>query len=131
MEEPSSQSHLPHLAEASKRLARQTLVIVENRLELLLVELQEERERIFHALWLGLATAVFSLLAAVTVSIAIAVAFWNWSPLGVLLILAAVYAALAAVAGRQLAALRRDWRTLSATLDELRKDRACLDKNPR
>ncbi len=122
-------NNAPHLAEASKRLAHQALVICENRVELLLVEFQEEREQIFRAFWLGLAAAVFAFLAGVVVSIAIAIALWAWSPVGVLLILAAAYAGLALIFGRKLLRLRRDWRTLPATMDELRKDRECLEKN--
>jgi uncharacterized membrane protein YqjE len=118
----------PHLADASKRIAQQTLVIFENRMELLLLEIQEERERIMRAFWLSLGAAVFALLAGVALSIAIAVACWPWHPVAVLLILAALYAGIAGFLARQLAMLRRDWQSLPATLEELRKDRECLEK---
>jgi len=45
METPSDT--VPRLADASRRLAQRALVICENRVELLMVEVQEERERFF------------------------------------------------------------------------------------
>ena len=66
------------LADASKRLTHQALGICENRLELLLLELQEERDRFLCAVWLGLAVAGFSLLAGIVLSAAVAVACWHW-----------------------------------------------------
>jgi uncharacterized membrane protein YqjE len=51
-----------HLADASRRVVQRALVICENRLELLMVEMQEERERVLRAIWLSLAAATFGLL---------------------------------------------------------------------
>ena len=45
------------LATSSRQLARRLLTIGENRLELLTVEVQEERERLLHALLLALGVA--------------------------------------------------------------------------
>jgi hypothetical protein len=39
-----------------------------------------------------------------------------------------LYRATAVCLYRRLTGLLRDWQTLSATLDQLRKDRACLEK---
>ena len=47
METPAD--NVPQLAETSKRLAQRALVICENRIELLLVEVQQERERILRS----------------------------------------------------------------------------------
>ena len=68
------------LAEASKRLAHRMLLISENRLELLLVEIQEERQRILRALWLTVGATAFTLLAAITLTAVIALVFWEHSP---------------------------------------------------
>lgn len=127
MEAPSDSP--PHLAEVSKRLARHALVIGENRLELLLVEIQEERDQILCAFRLSLAAAAFGLLAGATLSAAVVVACWNWSPLAALLIVAALHAGVFAWLCWRLASLQRDWRCLEATFEELRKDRECLQKN--
>jgi uncharacterized membrane protein YqjE len=120
---------IPQLADASKRLAEQALVICENRVQLFLLEVQEERERIFRAFCLGLAVAVFALLAGISLTVALTVMLVAWSPVAALLILAAVYAGVAVILYKQLQSLRRDWQSFSATFDELRKDRECLKRN--
>ena len=116
------------LAATSRHFARRLLTIGENRLELLTVEVQEERERLLHALLLALGVAAFGLLAGLALTAAIVVLLWAWSPVAVLLILTALYAAAGACLCRRLARLLRDWQTLSASLDQLQKDRACLEK---
>jgi uncharacterized membrane protein YqjE len=118
----------PRLAEASKQLARQALVICENRVELALVEAQEECDQMLRVFWLSLGVAVFILLAGVALSLAVAVACWQWSPLAALLVIAALYAAIAMLLSGQLSRLRRGRRSFPATMDELRKDRECLEK---
>ena len=56
------------LAAASKDFARRLLTIGENRLELLTVEVQEERERLLRAFLLALGVAAFGLLAGMTLT---------------------------------------------------------------
>jgi len=123
----SAPSHTGRLVESSKRLARRLLIIGENRVELLLVEVQEERERLLHAILLALGVAALGLLAGMALSGAIVVGLWPHSPLAVLLALAAFYGGAAVCLYRRLTGLLRDWKTLSGTLDQLRKDRACLE----
>src|SRR5580698_9818372 len=93
METPSET--VPHLADASKRLAQRALVIFENRVELLMVEVQEERERFLRAVLLALGVAIFGLLVGVGLIAIIAVVFWQQSPVAALLILIAIYAGVA------------------------------------
>jgi uncharacterized membrane protein YqjE len=116
-----------HLAESSKDFARRLLTIGENRLELLTVEAQEERDRLLQAFLLALAAAAFGLLAGMALTAAIVVLLWAW-PVAVLLALAVLYGAAGVCLYRRLSALLRDWQTLPASLDQLRKDRACLEK---
>jgi uncharacterized membrane protein YqjE len=118
---------LGQLATTSKTFARRLLTIGENRLELLTVEVQEERERLLHAFLLALGVAAFGLLAGLTLTAAIAFLLWSWSPLAVLLILTGLYAASGICLYRRLTGVMRDWQTLSASLDQLRKDRAFLE----
>jgi len=127
MEMPSDT--VSHLTDASKRLAQRSLAICENRIELLMVEVQEERERVLRAIWLALGAVTFGLLSGVSLTAVIAVAFWRESPLAALSILTALYAIAAAILYARLARLQRDWQTLPATLEQLRKDRECLKKN--
>src|SRR5471032_1434957 len=116
------------LATTSKHFARRLVTIGENRLELLAVVVQEERERHLHAILLAFGVAAFGLLAGLTLTAAIVVLLWVWSPVAVLLILTALYAAAGIFLYLRLIGLLRDWQTLSASLDQLRKDRACLEK---
>jgi len=85
------------LGGATKRIAQRVFVIAENRLQLLMVEAQEERERVLLAILLALCTAAFGLLAGVTLTVVIAVALWEHSPVVALLVLAAIYTIAAVV----------------------------------
>lgn len=120
-------ARLPQMATTSKHFARRLLTIGENRLELLMVELQQERERLLSAILLALGVAVFVFLAGVALTVVLVVLLWNISPVAVLLVLTGLYAAIALFCCRRFAALQRDWKTLPATLDQFRKDRACLE----
>jgi uncharacterized membrane protein YqjE len=115
------------LAASSKRFTRRLLTIGENRLELLTMEVQEECERLLHAFLLALSVAAFGLLAGITLTTAIVVWLWAWSPVAVLLTLTGLYGVAAVCLCRRLTGRLRGWQTLSASLDQLRKDRACLE----
>ncbi|HWN95222.1 MAG TPA: phage holin family protein [Methylomirabilota bacterium] len=120
--------HISPLAAPSKDFARRLMSIGENRLELLMVEVQEERERLLHAILLALAVALFAFLAGVALTIAVVLLFWSLSPVGVLLGLTAVYVGAAVLLYGRFAALLHNWKSFPATIGELRKDRACLEK---
>jgi uncharacterized membrane protein YqjE len=124
----STTGSISQLTTTSKQFVRRLATIGENRLELLTVEMQEERERLLHAVLLALGVAAFGLLAGLTLTAAIAVWLWAWSPAAVLLSLTGVYGAAGLWLYRRLAGLLRNWQTLSASLDQFRKDRACLEK---
>jgi len=119
---------LDQLATTSKKFVKRLATIGENRLELLAVEIQEERERILRAFLLALGVAAFGLLAGATLTAGIAVLLWSWSPVGVLFILTAIYTGAGLFLHCRLTGLLRDWQTLSASLDQLRKDREALEK---
>ena len=118
---------LRQLGVTSKTFARRLLTIGENRLELLTVEVQEERERLLHAFLLALGVAAFGLLAGLALTAALVVWLSAW-PVTVLLILTGLYGTAGICLYRQLIGVMRNWQTLSASLDQLRKDRACLEK---
>ena len=111
------------------RISQRLFVIAENRLQLLMVEAQEERERILRAIWLALGAAAFGLLAGVTLTLVVAVALWGHSPILALLVLSAIYILAAGIFYNRLSHLQRNWQTLTATLEQLKKDRECLEKN--
>jgi uncharacterized membrane protein YqjE len=116
------------LRATSQRFARRLLTIGENRLELLLVEVQQERERVLHAFLLALGVAAFGLLAGGAFTGLVVVLFWDTARVAVLVVLTLLYTAAAGAFYWRLGGLMRDWQTLAATLDQLRKDRACLEK---
>jgi uncharacterized membrane protein YqjE len=116
------------LAATSKTFARRLLTLGENRLELLTVEVQEERERLLRAFLLALGVAAFGLLAGLTLTAAIVVWLWTWPPLTVLLALTGLYGAVGLFLYQRLTSVMRNWQTLSASLEQLRKDRVCLEK---
>jgi len=119
---------MSQLAASSKHFARRLLTIGENRLELLTVEVQEERVRLLHAIVLALGAATLGLLAGIALTGMVVVLFWSYSPVSVLLALSLLYGVAAGLLYRRLTVLLRDWQNLPATLDQLRKDRACLEK---
>lgn len=116
------------LAASPKRFARRLLAIDANRLALLKVEVQEERERLLHALLLSLGVAMCGLLAGVAFTTAVVVLVWSYSPVVALLTLTGLYAAGAVSFHQRFTVLLRDWQIFPATLDQLRKDHACLGK---
>jgi uncharacterized membrane protein YqjE len=120
---------VPNLAAATKRLTQRAFVIGENRIELLMLEVQEERERILRSIWLALSAVVFGLLAGITLTALIAAAFWQQSPLTVLAVLTVLYGGAAVGLYFRLSSMQKDWETLPATIDQLKKDRECLEKH--
>lgn len=119
---------LSQITNSSKRVGARLLAIVENRLELLTVEMQEERDRLILALLLSLGLGVLGLLAGVALSAALVVLFWAQSPLGVLLGLTVLYGMAGVCVLAKLRRLIAGWETLPATLEQLRKDRTCVEQ---
>ncbi len=107
---------------------RRLLSISENRLELLAVEVQEGRERLLLAIMLIVGVAALGLLAGIALTLALAVLFWEQSAVAVLFGLAAVYVLGAVYLYWRLHRLRCGWQILPASLEQLRKDRECLDQ---
>lgn len=116
------------LSASSKSVGRRLLTIGENRLELLMLELQEERERLLRAIIFALAAATFGLLAGFALSGVVVLLFWNSSPLAALVVLMAVYLAGAGFVLWRLMVLIKHWKNFPATMDQIKKDRICLEK---
>src|SRR5579871_4694801 len=115
MDHPSE--HERSLTGATRSVAQRIFIILENRLQLFLVEAQEERDRVMLAIWLALGLAAFGLLAGVTLTLVIAVALWDHSPVIALLVLTLIYSLAALFFYNRLMKLQRSWQTLPATLD--------------
>ena len=98
-----------------------------DRLQLLAVELQEEKHRLIQIfIWIS-AIVFFAMLAVVFASLALVVLLWETSRIAVVCSLAGVYivALVAAVIGFR-SYLKRQPRPFAATLNELREDRECI-----
>ena len=121
--EPSS-----GLFSAVRRLLNTALAGVENRIELFLVELREERFRIFEVLLLGCAAALLGFMALLTVTVTLVVVFWDSARVQVLVVLSAGYSVATIGILWRLKILLRNWSSFAATLSELKKDRACLEE---
>jgi uncharacterized membrane protein YqjE len=119
---------LAEIKAASKRIVRGVLDIGENRLELLVVEVQEACERLLHTILFALGAAVFALLAGMTLTAGIVVLSWNYSPILALAILTVLYGGSAAFLYVQLGRLRLEWQAFAGTLEQLQKDREGLVK---
>lgn len=103
------------------------LTLGENRLELLAVEVQEERDWLLHTILLAFGVAVLGLLAGLALTAAAVILLWPYCPVAVLLTLTGPYAITGIGLCWCLAALLRDRETLSATRAQLRKGRLCLE----
>lgn len=113
---------------AAARICKTLRALAENRVELFLVELKEERARFFDALLLAAAGMVCAIMTLVMLTLTVVVAFWDTHRLLVLGLLTLAYAAAALVAFRTLRARLQQWRAFSATLEQIKKDRSCLEK---
>lgn len=127
MDTPSPNSS--KIVGASTDVLRRLLSVGGNRLELFAVEWQEERERILRSFMLGLAIAVFGMLGAACLTVAVAAFLWPWSPAGAMLSAAVFHGIIALIVYSRLRALWRNWNAFSASVTQLRKDCECL-QNP-
>jgi uncharacterized membrane protein YqjE len=109
------------------RLTKTVLAIAQNRLDLLLVELQEEGWRFFDALLLTGAVLIFGLMTLMVPTIAIIVLCVKADRLDLLAALVLLYLAATVICIWRLRTRLKNWAPFSATLDELKKDKACLD----
>lgn len=115
----------------SLRRAGSTLLdLVGNRVELFVVELQEERLRLLTAVTLLLLAVLFGGFALALVTGAAVYLLWSTNPLLALLGIAALYAAGAMLAWRRMQGLLHGSEPFSATLEEIKKDRQCFRPAP-
>lgn len=104
--------------------------MLQTRLELIGIELAEEKDRLIGVLFLGLAGMMFAMLALIALTALVAITFWDsyrWEALAGLTIvyaIAAIFCGLKARRGLHTAPL-----VFQATLEEFEKDRDAL-RNP-
>lgn len=124
----TSSDHNTGLTDATKRVTWRLLAMFHNRVELLMVEIQEERQRALLVVLMASAVGFLGLLAGLTVTAVIACACKDHM-LTALIVLAVVYIAGTVFFLLKLGKMQRNWDTLSSTRDQLQKDRECLDEH--
>jgi len=113
------------LMKTLKRLGATVSAIIQNRLELLLVELQEERVHVLNALLL---TAVIVALGVFTLAMAagaLSIVVWNEFGVKGLWILSGLGLVGTLLTYWRLRARLRHWSLLPETLAQFKKDRDC------
>jgi len=118
-------THSPHSSHGPlRRMIASVFALLHTRLELIGIELAEERERIIGVIFLGLVAVMFAMMALISLTALVAVAFWDNYRLQVLAGITVVYAlggvicALRARAGLHSAPI-----VFEGTLREFEKDR--------
>lgn len=110
-----------------QRLRRTFLAIVLNRLELLLVELQEERCRFIDTILLVVIVIVMAFLTLLVATFTLVVYCMEDHRLDLLVGLGLFYLLATIGLAWRLRSRLKSWTPFSATLAELKKDKACLD----
>ena len=126
MEEPGESTR--GVFESLGRLLKTVIVIAHNRLELLLVEVQEERWRFFNALLLAGVVLILALMTLMAATITIVVVCVKADRLDLVVALVLVYLAATIFSLWRLHTRLKNWVPFSATLAEIKKDKACLDE---
>ncbi|MGN6318996.1 phage holin family protein [Trinickia sp.] len=118
-------THSPHAGHGPlRRMIASVFALLHSRLELIGIELAEERERIIAVIFLGLVAVMFAMMALISLTALIAVAFWDsyrWQVLAAITAfygLGALICALRARSGLHAAPI-----VFEATLHEFEKDR--------
>lgn len=117
----------PGLPETLRRLGAAILAIFQNRLELLVVELHEDRIRLVETLLLVVAVVALGLFTLILAAAAVIVLVWNELHVIGLLILSAVGLVATLLVGWRLTVRLKNWPLLPGTLGQLKKDRECLE----
>ena len=126
MEEPGEST--PGVFESLGRLLKTVIVIAHNRLVLFLVEVQEERWRFFNALLLAGVVLILALMTLMAATITIVVICVKADRLDLVVALVLVYLAATIFSLWRLHTRLKNWVPFSATLAEIKKDKACLDE---
>lgn len=112
-----------------RRVLDTLLATAHNRVELLAVELQEEKRRVVEAMLCAAAVAAFGMMTLSLVTFTVVTLFWENGRLIVLGGLTVLYLIVTILAWRALQSRLNATSAFSGTIDELKKDRACLGQD--
>ena len=111
-----------------RRLRKTGFAIAQNRLELFLVELQEERWQLFDTLLLLGVVLILAAMTLLVFTVTIVVLCLRADRLDLLVALMLLCLAATIIAVWRLRSRLKGWAPFSATVAELKKDKACLDE---
>ena len=112
-----------------KRTVDTVLATAQSRVELFSVELQEEKCRLVEALLCAAALAAFGMMTLTLVTFTLVLLFWENSRLAALVGLSVLHLVGTALAWRALQSRLRSRRGFTDTIEELKKDRSCLNSD--
>ena len=124
-EETNRENRLLSTVSRAIRTLRET---VENRVELFLLEVKEDRLKLFDALCLAVVAVTLALMAMGLVTVTVVVVFWDTHRLLALVAMTLAYGIGAAVAFAKLRSRLKNWHSFQATFEEFQKDRECFKK---
>lgn len=110
-------------AATSKHLVRRLLLIATNRLELLLLEVQEGGNSFLRAIGIMIGICVCIFMTVVTLTTLLIVLLWPFSHWGSLLVVSMLYIGVALWLGRKLGKMVSRLQVLPESRDQLRRDR--------
>jgi uncharacterized membrane protein YqjE len=112
-----------------RRILSSVFAILQTRLELIGIELAEEKDRLLGVLFLGLAAMMLATMALIALTALVAIAFWDTYRWQSLAGITAVYAIAAVVCGlKARSGLLNAPIVFEATLAEFEKDRDIFRK---
>lgn len=110
-----------------KKMGSALADLLQGHLELVGIEIQEERARVFQLFLLASIALILGLLILVGLSAAIVIAFWDSNPIAAILVLCAVYAVFLAVCiSRAIRLGKESSSPFQATVEELARNRERL-----
>jgi uncharacterized membrane protein YqjE len=112
-----------------RRILSSVFAILQTRLELIGIELAEEKDRLLGVLFLGLAAMMLATMALIALTALIAIAFWDtyrWQALAGITAVYAIAALVCALKARS--GLHNAPLVFEATLAEFEKDREIFHK---
>ncbi|WP_199541616.1 phage holin family protein [Paraburkholderia kururiensis] len=113
-----------------RRIVGSIFSILHTRLELISIELTEEKDRLLGVLFLGLAAMMLATMALIALTALVAIAFWDtwrWQALAAITAVYAIAALFCALKARN--GLRNAPLVFESTLAEFEKDRELFRKD--
>lgn len=116
----------PGLGSALRRMGDTLLALIQNRLELVFLELKEEQYHFIEILLWAAALIFLGIMAAIVVTFTIVFLFWDQAGMGLLIGFSVLYLGLAVLSFFKLRAQFKRAVPFSGTLAEIKKDLECL-----